>query len=380
MEKPRGKQNRIKQNLSIFALLPAGFLVGLLAGYFINQKTSVSGDLESGMPLMILFIIVAASMFAHVVIHEAGHLVFGLVTGYRFLSFRIGSLMLVREGGHFRLRRFALAGTGGQCIMIPPEWRERDFPFALYHLGGALMNLTTAAIALFLWVVIPSSRFWSSTLVLFSAVGLFNGLFNAIPMRFAMVDNDGSNVRMLKKDPQAVHAFYQMLHVHAKIASGSRLRDLPEEWFTLPLTADQANPLVMTIEVFAVNRLMDQQAFEEASARIHALLHSGASIAGIHRGLLRCDSAYCALMRGDVTAAHLELDPAQRKFMHTLRSSLSVLRTQYAEALLRNRDEKTAETLRTQFERIAKHYPYPSDTESERELMRAAEEKYRQLF
>jgi hypothetical protein len=50
-------------------------------------------------------------------------------------------------------------------------------------------------------------------------------------------------------------------------------------------------------------------------------------------------------------------------------SYLSVMRTQYVYALLVDRDQKQAEQLRRGFERRARSYPYPSDVESERELM-----------
>ena len=202
------------------------------------------------------------------------------------------------------------------------------------------------------------------------------GLLNAIPLHFAMVNNDGSNVRVLKKDPLAVYAFYQMLNIHATIASGKRVRDLPEDWFTLPANAERKNLLISTIDVFAISRLMDQHAFDLARERISALFQSTAVIAGIHRSMLRCDLAFCAMMRDDLMTAHLELDDAQRKFMRAMRNSPAILRTQYAEALLKNHDEKAAGAILAQFERVAKRYPHPSDIDSERELMQAATDKY----
>lgn len=69
---------------------------------------------------LMLFIAVLAFQM-QVIVHEGGHLLFGLLCGYRFLSFRIGSLMLIKTGEGFRIRRFTLKGTGGQCLMIPPE-------------------------------------------------------------------------------------------------------------------------------------------------------------------------------------------------------------------------------------------------------------------
>ena len=55
----------------------------------------------------------------------------------------------------------------------------------------------------------------------------------------------------------------------------------------------------------------------------------------------------------------------------------SVLRTEYAYALLGEKDIDKAQKIKDQFEKCAKTYPYPSDIDSERELMEIAEEKFK---
>ena len=376
MQKPSEKKSTLRRILTFALVFIVCLGAGYLIGYLLSMKDYVSSVADDGLSSLVVFLIVMISLIVHLFVHEAGHLVFGLLTGYRFLSFRVGSLMLMKDGDRLRLKLFSIAGTGGQCIMIPPSWREQGFPYALYNLGGALMNVIAGALSLLLWALVPYHSFWSTALLLFAMLGFVNGALNAIPLRFAMVDNDGSNVRMLKKDPKAVYAFYQILNINAKAASGQRLRDLPEEWFAIPASVDRKNPLIMTIEVFAINRLMDQHLLEQAGERISALFGSDASIPGIYNGLLKCDLAYCAMMRDDFMAAQVQLDDQQRKFMRAMRNFPSILRTQYAEALLKNHDEKTANAILAQFERIAKRYPHPSDIESERELLQAAMDKY----
>ena len=54
------------------------------------------------------------SVLIQIVIHEAGHLIFGLLSGYQFCSFRILILMWIRSEGRIRLKRLSIAGTGGQ--------------------------------------------------------------------------------------------------------------------------------------------------------------------------------------------------------------------------------------------------------------------------
>ena len=53
----------------------------------------------------------------------------------------------------------------------------------------------------------------------------------------------------------------------------------------------------------------------------------------------------------------------------------SVLRTQYAVAILRDQDAEQAASIQTAFDRMAVRYPYASDIASEQELMCAALKK-----
>ena len=74
-----------------------------------------------------------------IVLHEGGHLLFGLLSGYRFVSFRIFNWTLIRQEGKFRLKRFGIAGTGGQCLMLPPDKPLEEIPVVRYcqYVGSA---------------------------------------------------------------------------------------------------------------------------------------------------------------------------------------------------------------------------------------------------
>jgi hypothetical protein len=62
------------------------------------------------------------------------------------------------------------------------------------------------------------------------------------------------------------------------------------------------------------------------------------------------------------------------KFMKQMRKFPSVIRTEYAYALLYEKDASKAERIEAQFAKCAKHHPYPSDIESERELLQIVRE------
>ena len=97
---------------------------------------------------------------------------------------------------------------------------------------------------------------------------------------------------------------------------------------------------------------------------------------GLYRALLLCDEMYLELLgenrRGTVDAM---LTKPQRRFMRQMKDFPSVLRTEYALALLHNGDKERAAKLRTQFEKIAKTYPYQGEIGQERSLLALADGK-----
>ena len=349
----------------------ASFAGGLLLGHVASQSAG------PGLPGVIAaFGAMLLACWVQIILHEGGHLVFGLLTGYRFSSFRIGSFMWLKEDGKLRLKRLSIAGTGGQCIMAPPPGTAADMPVFWYHMGGAAMNLLTAALCGLLWLVLPSIPFLSPFLVTAALVGVLYALLNGVPFHSRMVDNDGRNAKNLLRNPAARESMWMQLAVTEQTARGVRLRDMPEEWFTVPSDEDMRDSLTAARGVFATNRLMDAHRFEEADALMEHLLTMDSGMAGLHRSLLLCDRMYVELM-GECRADKLDVlcTPGVKSFMKQMKKFPSVLRVRYAEALLRERDGSKAEKILSDFEKAAKRYPYASDIQSERELMELARQR-----
>lgn len=311
------------------------------------------------------------ALLAQITLHEGGHLVCGLLSGYRFCSFRVGSLMWMREdGGHLRLRRLRLAGTGGQCLMSPPEMAEGRLPVTLYNLGGPLANLLTAALALAPRGPAERGPLLSVFLLFFAVIGLFLAAMNGIPLRLGGIDNDGRNALSLGRDPAALRAFWVQMKVAEAQARGLRLREMPEDWFSMPGDEALQNAMTAAQGVLVCNRLVDEGRLAEADRAIAHLLAGSRGLPGLYRGLLVCDRVTVELL-GEARPAVLAdfLTQGQVKFMGQMKRFPSVLRTRYLHALLAERDPAKAAAIRARFETVAGTYPYPADIASERELM-----------
>ena len=91
---------------------------------------------------------------------------------------------------------------------------------------------------------------------------------------------------------------------------------------------------------------------------------------GLHRSLCVCDMICCGLFPGEPNADISQMiTPEQKKFMISMKSFISVIKTEYAIALLIERNAVKADTVLKRFETVARKHPYKGDVQSERELM-----------
>lgn len=376
MQKKQKKKSSWQQWVAVAFFVVMGVICGVLIAFFINSnETADRTPFEEFCTMLALIFIMYFGILVQMIIHEAGHLIFGLATGYRFGSFRIMNFMWLKENGRIKLKHFSLAGTGGQCLMNPPDMVNGKIPVALYNFGGSIMNIVSSALFLSFYLMVPKMNFLTVTLLMFSVIGFILGIMNGVPMRLGVINNDGYNALSLAKDDKALRSFWIQLKVQEQNAKGIRLKDMPEEWFRMPADDEMDNSMIATIGVFACNRLMDMQSFGEANTFMAHLLEIESGIVGIYRNLLICDRMYCELIDGNKEAAVKLFTKEQQKFMKSMKKFPAVLRTEYAYALLCESDFSKAEAIKTKFEKCAGTYPYPCEIAAERELICIADKQ-----
>lgn len=374
-QKAQKKTNWL-QWIMIFGYMLIGGLFGIL---MIQTMDSASLYGASNGKVMLIWLGLLVGMYAlfflEIVLHEAGHLIFGLLTGYRFVSFRAGSLMLIKNEQGWRVRKLRLGGTGGQCLMDPPTMVDGKMPYVLYNLGGCIINLVTAALCFGLSFLCEAGTFGYALLLLAALIGLAFALFNGLPLP-GEIANDGKNALDLGKDPEALEAFRIQMVLNKLQSEGLRLKDMPEEYFVWPRQESRSNVLIASCAVFCLNRLLDEHRFEECAAGIDEMLADDLSrLPGMYRKLLVNDRIYLHLLNGESETAISLMDKEQLQFMKTMKGLPPIYRTEYAYALLAEQDAAKAEKALAAFDKMAKHYPHEQEIASERELMALARER-----
>lgn len=171
-----------------YASLIEGFL-GIVFGIAASRLLPVAPRFYD---LPLLLAISLLLMYLHILLHEAGHLLFGLATGYRFLSFRIGALVWVKMDGRIRLKRIPSPLMSGHCLMAPPELKNGRMPTVLYQLGGCILTLIVTALSSVLFFAFQAwPLLLRVVLFVFSFLGVLSFVENALLPEVSAMRTDG---------------------------------------------------------------------------------------------------------------------------------------------------------------------------------------------
>lgn len=398
----RTKSKTIKEKALSFLPLGIGMLTGLMCGLAMIRlgngsviySSSLWGYIVQYAVLLLLLLVI---LFLHTTIHEVGHLVCGLLTGYRFCSYRIKNVMLIRVKGVYKLKRYALPGALEQCIMAPPDMADGKMPYMLYYLGGSLFHLLLSMVG-FIGALFCKE---GSVMLLFcmglGMIGIAYALVNVIPMQLSEGNNDGYNIRAIIKHPEEKRALWIQMKVMEQLTEGVRLKDMPEEWFTLPSDEEMQSSICSVLGALACSRLMDRMQLQEADALMKRMLEMETGMPRFCKNLLLEDRIYCELVGENNLQNLLELKSNQQAmFEEDMADSPYMIRVRYAYNLLSaiaqkeeapdifscmeliptkrapSGDEMAMES-KSRFEKCARTYPYTGQVESQRELMAYAD-------
>lgn len=353
-------------------LLLAGLIVTLAkdmtwAEYFAKFDASV-------IPLFLhLFLAMVLAVIVQIAVHEAGHLVGGLMSGYRFVSYRVGSFALIRRDGKFMFKRFGIAGTGGQCLMLPPDRPIEQIRTMPYDLGGVVANLLLSVLCVIVLLCVDLDFSYAVYPVMMAIAGFGLAALNGIPININGMPNDGMQAVMLRKNMVTKRVLFTLLKAYALVQNGIRPRDLPAEWFDCELDKENVNPLVVNILAMKVGVLLDRMEWEEARELCAALLEKENHIPVIFLYEFRCEYVFTLLVTGEkAKAAEIYADKTLQAYIRQTQEIMpSRQRLLCAVSLLLDNDRAKAEEIAAKVERNREQYISLGEAISELEIMKS---------
>lgn len=364
----------------------AGFLTGIAGGLLIAvigivifTDTTLSefvARLQSGKAIEMItaalvgIISFLLSLVILIPAHEAGHLICGLLTGYKFVSFRIFNLTFIKIDGKLRVKHFSIAGTGGQCLLVPPDVPYDKIPTVWYNAGGVLANLFLLLIVLpLLWLDL--NPFLFEGLLIFCLIDGLIIITNGVPMKVGGVSNDAYNMLHLRHNPQSKRALAIQLRSNKLIQEGVRPKDMPAEFFECTTDIDYKNPLEVTIPLMHASRLVDEMEWENAYGAFEELYGHRAEILPIYVNEIACELAFCAMVTGRLERAKDLLDPKLRKYITAYSKVMSSKqRFLFAISKYLDNDLSKAREIYNSLENTRDNYLLQGEVKSDLALMR----------
>lgn len=327
-------------------------------------------DISEGVAVFLVAIAsLIVSLAIIVPIHELGHLICGLLCGYKFVSFRIFNYTFIKEDGKIRIKKFAVAGTGGQCLLTPPDLPIEQIPTGWYNFGGVLANIILLLIVL-PFFFLDLNPFVAEALGIFVCTDVIMILLNGIPMKANGVGNDGYNMKLLKNNLLSKQGIVNQLRANALIQNGVRPKDMPEDLFFNPQNINYKNALEVSIPLMYASRLIDRMEYEEALTEMEALYAHKDEIMPLYVKEIACELAFLYLRTGKTEKAEKLLDKDLRKYIDTYRKMMSSKeRILVAIALYLDKDEAKARNLYEQFNARKNEYLLQGEVKSDLALI-----------
>lgn len=334
------------------------YIFGLCLGGLLRGFTPIEIFVSKGSTIVDFFIVSTVMLICSypvvvvsAALHEFGHCLFGWMSGYKFVSFRVLDRVLIRKDGKLGVKRFNIPGTLGQCLMMPPDRPIDKIPMVWYMLGGVVMNLLLLlASALILWKIsfpVYLDMLLFCLLWMLLLVNAYLLIANGIPMQIRGVVNDAKNAILIRNNSQNKQSLVQILRVNSALQNGIMPKDMPEEWFAHIDLASVEGQIAegMAMGKFAV--MFDRFRFAESLEWMEKI-YAANEMTGIMKYEYECEIVFLSLILGKKERAEeLWSDEGLRKYCEALKPySSAKWRLYWAVAkYLDNKDDEADEIL-----------------------------------
>jgi len=257
--------------------------------------------------------------FLQLILHEIGHLIFGLLTGWDFLIFQLNRFALLHLKNKNRLA--VVRSKNYQCIMSPKSINSNPM---LYTIGGCIVNLFSAVTG-FLIILInrmtPSLwlYIWSFTVF---GIGFYvmNGTF-----RINRICNDKACYDLLKYNPYTRLCHNAQLIIAKYLANGFTYRQIGKELICIcPDTA--GNDIEAYQDILEYYYYLDMNQFNMAEQALNKI-DTTASFSREITDTLQMEQIYIKLLQRLISNDKNEIDfPYFDVRKHTKKGDVHALR------------------------------------------------------
>lgn len=358
--------------LILFAMLIGmGVLLGKTIINILDNKLTLIRAFFNIICFIIFFLLFYC---CNVLIHEMGHLLCGMATGYKFSSFTIGNIIVLNKQGKLLVKKFHIPGTGGQCLMKPPSYNDGSFAYKMYLLGGLLANLLGLLIACVMVMVQKEGSIIICSYI-FSDICII--LANIRITDFGEVDTDVGTFINVRNDTVSKRAFWLQLYIATMQNDDIEMQMIPKDMLALPSNIEFSNNLKFYWYYIVCMYEFKNKNYDKYRKMVNDIKSEEQLTQSVYMKELLCELLFLDIVEFQYVynkeywnALNLEM------YIDRTQGFLSRQRLLYAYHLLLKNDAKKAEYHLKRFGEIAKTWPYFSDIKDEKDLVDLVEKKY----
>ncbi|MCL1844121.1 MAG: M50 family metallopeptidase [Defluviitaleaceae bacterium] len=332
---------------SFFLCAFTGFLVGFGFAYTSNL---LEGERDNAIVFTVATVAISVvafvfGIFLHIIVHEAGHLVMGLLSGYSFVAFGVFDQLFVKQNGKIIRKKMSIVGAGGSCHLSPPDMVNGKFPHILYFFGGVLANILFSAIFFLLFFLFAqNAELLARGFLVVAGVGVYFFLLNLAPHKID-IPSDGWFIFHLGKEKNALsrRALWARLRVQAFSAQGLRSRDIPAEYFLWTEGQDLSDPLIFAAAAIKYECFIDSQKIAEARECLNELFEKTENMPGSYKHAIGAEVLFCEII-SECRPAEIErvYTDSLQEYLKASNDRPETQRTLYAYELLVSKNAEKA--------------------------------------
>ena len=207
------KKSNILTIITVVILITTVFFIGLF-----SDKGTLHLIIDIILSLFLSFIV---SIF----IHEIGHLIFGLSSGYEFRSFKFLCFLSYRTTKKRCKIKFDFTPILGRLLMVPKDMENKKYKG--YLSGGYIFNLIffilNVGLSIFLYFafkkIIPFTY-------MMAVVNLYLLFSNGIPLNINGIYNDRLNIKLIDENILIKDLIFKQLVLDSLMNNSSSIKEI----------------------------------------------------------------------------------------------------------------------------------------------------------
>lgn len=224
-------------------------ITSILISVVVNINFMRSENQQIGAVLLDALLWYCISSALHLVVHECGHFIGGIISGYELICLQFGLINIVKNKDK-KLKLVLKWSLNGQCIMLPKP--AECIHFKAYNMGGIYANVIITIFSCIFLVLNSTSM--ELLLVELTCSGARKIAANAIRYKGGTRRNDGYITKILKKDEEVQKDYVIYLNLYSKLVRNEKIN--AQEYIYKRKTSQVEEEMLFYNEIQNVLRLL----------------------------------------------------------------------------------------------------------------------------